>query len=33
MNIRFLSMLDQELDNAVAWYSEIAQGAGRDFLD
>jgi plasmid stabilization system protein ParE len=33
MNIRFLSLADQEVDDAVAWYNEQAEGLGRDFLD
>lgn len=33
MNIRFLSLADQEVDDAVAWYNELAEGLGRDFLD
>lgn len=33
MNVRFLSLADQEVDDAVAWYSELAERAGRDFLD
>jgi plasmid stabilization system protein ParE len=33
MNIRFLSLADQEVDDAVAWYDEHAEGLSRDFLD
>ena len=33
MNIRFLSLADHEVDDAVAWYDEQAEGLGRDFLD
>ncbi len=33
MNIRFLSLADREVDDAVAWYNERAEGLGRDFLD
>jgi len=33
MNIRFLSLADQEVDDAVAWYNEQAEDLGRDFLD
>ncbi len=33
MNIRFLSLADQEVDDAVAWHNEHAEGLGRDFLD
>lgn len=33
MNVRFLSLADQEVDDTVAWYSELAERAGRDFLD
>ena len=33
MNIRFLSLADQEVDDAVAWHNEQADGLGRDFLD
>ena len=33
MNIRFLSVADQEVDDAVAWFKELADDLGRDFLD
>lgn len=33
MIIRFLSLADREVDDAVAWYNEQAEGRGRDFLD
>lgn len=33
MNIRFLSLADQEVDDAVAWHDEQAEGLGHDFLD
>jgi len=33
MKVRFLSLADQEVDAAVAWYGELAEGADRDFLD
>ncbi|MDQ5843853.1 MAG: type II toxin-antitoxin system RelE/ParE family toxin [Acidobacteriota bacterium] len=33
MNIRFLSLADQEVDDAVAWHDEHAEGPGRNFLD
>jgi plasmid stabilization system protein ParE len=33
MNIRFLNLANQEVDDAVAWYNEQAEGLGRDFLD
>jgi hypothetical protein len=33
MNIRFLSLADHEVDDAVAWYDEQAEGLGGDFLD
>ncbi len=33
MNIRFLSLAGQEVDDAVAWHNEQADGLGRDFLD
>ena len=33
MNIRFLSIANQEVDDAVAWHNEQAHGLGRDFLD
>ncbi len=33
MEIRFLSLADQEVDNAVGWYEEQAEGLSRDFLD
>lgn len=33
MNIRFLAPAQQELDDAVAWYNEQADGLGKEFLD
>lgn len=33
MNIRFLSLADQEVDDAVRWYDEQEEGLSRDFLD
>ena len=33
MNIRFLSIANQEVDDAVTWHNEQADGLGRDFLD
>jgi hypothetical protein len=33
MNIRFLSLAHQEVDDAVAWHNEQAEGLGLDFLD
>ena len=33
MKIRFLSLAYQELDDAVAWYNQQADGLGLDFLD
>ena len=32
MNIRFLTLAQQEIDESVRWYNEQA-GLGRDFLD
>ena len=33
MNVRFLTLAQQEVDNAVVWYEERAEGKGIDFLD
>jgi hypothetical protein len=33
MNLRFLSPAEQELDDAVAWYNQQADGLGNEFLD
>jgi plasmid stabilization system protein ParE len=33
MKVRFLSLAQQELDDAVAWYSNQAAGMGKEFLD
>lgn len=33
MNLRFLSLADQEVDEAVAWYDQQTESGGRDFLD
>jgi plasmid stabilization system protein ParE len=33
MRIRFLSLADQEVDDAVRWYDEQAEGLSQDFLD
>ena len=32
MKVRFLTLAQQELDDAVAWYNEQASGLGYDFL-
>jgi len=32
MKIRFLSLANQEVDDAVRWYEEQAEGLSRDFL-
>jgi plasmid stabilization system protein ParE len=33
MKARLLTLAQQELDDAVAWYDEQADGLGKDFLD
>lgn len=33
MNIRFLTVADQEVDEAVAWYEQQGKDASRGFLD
>ena len=33
MNVRFLSLANQEVTDAVQWYDEKAEGLGREFLD
>ena len=33
MNVRFLTLAQQEVDVAVAWFEERAEGKGVDFLD
>jgi plasmid stabilization system protein ParE len=33
MNIRFLTIADQEVDDAVEWYEQQSKGASRGFLD
>lgn len=33
MEIRFLTLADQEVDDAVLWYEEQVEGLSRDFLD
>ena len=33
MKVRFLSLAQQELYDAVTWYNEQAAGMGREFLD
>jgi plasmid stabilization system protein ParE len=33
MKIRFLGLANQEVDDAVRWYEEQAEGLSRDFLD
>jgi len=33
MKVRFLSLAQGELDDAVTWYNEQAAGMGREFLD
>ena len=33
MKVRFLTLAQQEVDEAVAWFEERAEGKGVDFLD
>ena len=33
MKLRFLTLAQRELDDAVAWYNEQAAGSGQEFLD
>ena len=33
IKIRFLNLADREVDDAVRWYEEQAEGLSRDFLD
>jgi hypothetical protein len=33
MKVRFLTLANQELADAVAWYNGQMEGLGRDFLD
>ena len=33
MNIRFLTLAQQEVDEAVVWFEDRAEGKGVDFLD
>ena len=33
MKIRFLTLAEREVDDAVSWYEEQADGLSRDFLD
>jgi toxin ParE1/3/4 len=33
MNVRFLSLANQEVADTVQWYDEKAEGLGREFLD
>lgn len=33
MNVRFLTIAQQEVDDAVVWFAERAEGKGVDFLD
>ena len=33
MNVRFLSLTEQEIDEAVAWFDEQVEGKGTEFLD
>ena len=33
MKVRFLTLAQQELDDAVDWYNEQADGLGKEFLD
>jgi plasmid stabilization system protein ParE len=33
VKVRFLTLAQQELDDAVAWYNEQAAGLGQEFLD
>lgn len=33
MKVRFLTLAQQELDNAVVWYNQQSEGLGQEFLD
>jgi hypothetical protein len=33
VNVRFLSLTEQEVDEAVAWFDEQVEGKGTEFLD
>ena len=33
MNVRFLTLAQQEVDEAVAWFDQRVEGKGVDFLD
>ena len=33
MNVRFLTLAQQEVDEAVLWFNERAEGKGLNFLD
>lgn len=33
MNIRFLTIAQQEVDDAVRWFEERTEGKGLEFLD
>jgi hypothetical protein len=33
VNVHFLTLAQQELDDAAAWYNEQAAGLGQEFLD
>jgi plasmid stabilization system protein ParE len=33
VKVRFLTVAQRELDDAVVWYNEQAAGLGQDFLD
>jgi plasmid stabilization system protein ParE len=33
MNVRFLSLANQEVADAVQWYDQKSEGLGREFLD
>ena len=33
MNVRFLTLAQQEIDEAVVWFNEQVDGKGMDFLD
>lgn len=33
MNVRFLTLAQQEVDEAVRWFDERTEGKGLDFLD
>lgn len=33
MNVRFLTLAQQEVDEAVVWFEDRAEGKGIDFLD